>query len=128
LRQPATLSFAWDNLEDERLIKEKIELMEQAGFNSDVRRACFQFYVYVHNDYAYESGLYRCNELKKLNCSAFIMFNIDNIAMRRIKDLRRWANRKWIFWGCDFEDYNKSERRKRVSKKINVTESLDEWL
>jgi len=123
IRKHHTLSFAWDYIEDEAVIREKIALLEEAGFTSDVRRACVQFYVYVHNDAAYESGLYRCNELRKLNSNVFLMFNIDNKATRRIKDLRRWANRKWIFWGCEFKDYNKKDE-----KRVVETDSLDDWL
>jgi len=74
------ITFAWDNLADEPTIREKIELLKQAGFTKNMLRARIQFYVYVDSDEDYESGIYRCRELKKLNCNSYVMYNIDNIA------------------------------------------------
>ena len=54
------ITFAWDNLADESTIREKIELLKQAGFTKNMLRARIQFYVYVDSDEDYESGVYRC--------------------------------------------------------------------
>jgi hypothetical protein len=72
-----TLSFVWDNIVDEAVIREKINLLMQTGFTKNMLRARVQFYVYVDSDEEYDSGVYRCRELKKLNCNSYVMFNIE---------------------------------------------------
>jgi len=105
------IEFAWDFIELEPIIREKIKLLEEHGF--DLKRE-IQFYVYVHSDAEFESGLYRCKVLKELGTNPFVMFNIDKKRTQRIKDLQRWANRKWIFWSCDFEDYKARRLRNEL--------------
>jgi hypothetical protein len=105
MRKYKSVFFAWDHIEDERIIKEKIQLLHQAGFTDNTLKQYVQFYVYVRDDSDYESGLYRARELKKLNCNAFVMFDVDNKRTQRIIDLQRWANRKQLFWLCDIDQY-----------------------
>ena len=102
-----TIKFAWDNIEDEQLILNKIELLRDAGFSHSKLRNSVQIYVYIDSDEEFDSGLYRCNILKSMNCNPFVMFNIDNNRTQRIKDLQRWANNKFVFWSSDFKDYSK---------------------
>lgn len=83
-------------------------------------RARIQFYVYVHSDKEYESGAYRCRELKKLNCNAFVMFNIDNEQTKRIKDLKWWSKGKAIFWLIDLADFNSRARSKSGIKAVKA--------
>jgi hypothetical protein len=66
------------HIEDETIIKEKIALLKYAGFSNNKLRAKVQFYVYVNDDSdeEYNSGVYRCRELKKSNCNVFVMYNI----------------------------------------------------
>lgn len=64
-----------------------------------------QFYVYVDSDAEYESGVYRCKELKKLGCNSYVMYNIDNIQTDRITDLKRWSKGKAAFWSMDIANY-----------------------
>jgi hypothetical protein len=105
MRKYKGVFFAWDHIEDEGIIKEKIQLLKQAGFTDNTLKQYVQFYVYVRDDSEYESGLYRARELKKQSCNAFIMFDIDNKRIQRIIDLQRWSNRKQLFWLCDISDY-----------------------
>jgi hypothetical protein len=123
IRKHHTLSFAWDNIGDEAIIREKIELLRSSGFSHSDLRAYVQLYVYVDNDSdeEYESGVYRCRELKKLNCNTFVMYNTDNKKSKRIAGLQRWANRKHIFWDIDIDDYRKRNN-------ADVTGDLDDWL
>jgi hypothetical protein len=100
--------FAWDHVRDEQAIKEKIKVLKQAGFTKSKLRDLVQFYVYVNDDSEYETGVYRCRELKKLWCNAFVMFNIDLKPTPRIQKLRRWANKKQLFWSIDISEYNRS--------------------
>lgn len=95
------ISFAWDYLEDEKIIKQKIRLLEDYF---DLKHE-IQFYVYIDSDHDFDSGLHRCNTLKRLGVNAFVMFNSNNKRTRRIKKLQRWVNRKWLYWKLDFEEY-----------------------
>lgn len=61
--------------------------------------------VDVDSDQDFESGLYRCRKLKELGTNAFVMLNQNIRKTQRLKDLARWANRKWLFWSCDYSDY-----------------------
>ena len=110
------LTFAFDSLKEEKVVRRGVELLQQAGFTRNMLRAHVQFYVYVDSDEEYDSGLYRARELKKMNCNAFVMFNIDNERSQRITDLQRWANRKQLFWQMDIVDYKGSIR---ASKKLH---------
>jgi hypothetical protein len=107
-----SIFFAWDNIKDEAIIREKIALLKSVGFTNSMCRAKVQFYCYVDNgsEEEYQSGLYRARELKQLSCNAFIMYNIDNERSQRIKDLQRWANRKMLFWQLDIENYKCATR------------------
>lgn len=103
--------FAWDHIEDEAIIKEKIGVLKEAGFSDSKLKDRVQFYVYVDNDSEYDSGVYRCRELKRLHCNAFVMFNIRNKPTSRINKLRRWANRKALFWSIDISGYDRSKKK-----------------
>lgn len=112
-------SFAWDDIKDERVIKQKIELLRQVGFTNNMLRARVQFYVYIDSDEQYESGVYRCRKLKKLNCNAYVMFNMDNERTQRIKDLQRWSIRKLLFWLHDIDDYKKDTQVPEIIESFN---------
>jgi hypothetical protein len=101
-----SIFFAWDNMQDEAIIREKIKVLQKAGFTKSKLRSLVQFYVYIDSDSEYDTGVYRCKILKKLFCNPFVMFNVDHKPTRRIQELRRWANKKWIFWSCDISEYN----------------------
>jgi hypothetical protein len=107
------IEFAWDNIKDEKIIKEKIDLLKSVGFTNNKLKQLVQFYVYVDSDKEYESGLYRCQELKKLFCNAFVMFNMNSERTPRIQRLRRWANKKQLFWSIDISEYSRSKKDKR---------------
>lgn len=97
--------FAWDHIEDEKIIKEKIQLLKDSGFKKSKLRNEVQFYVYVDSDSEYDSGVYRCRELKTIGCNPFVMYNINNKPTPRIQKLRRWANKKQLFWSIDIDEY-----------------------
>jgi hypothetical protein len=104
------VNFAWDYIEDEAIVKEKIDLLKYVGFTKNKLQAKVQFYVYVDSDAEYESGVYRCRELKKLNCNSYVMCNADNIATQRIKDLQRWSIQKLFYWLNDVADFKDNIR------------------
>jgi hypothetical protein len=106
------INFAWDHIEDENVIREKIDLLKRVGFSNNKLRAKVQFYVYVNDDFEaeYNSGVYRCRELKKLSCNSYVMFNVDNDHTKRIYDLQRWTIRKVLYWINDVDDYKQKIR------------------
>jgi len=121
------ITFAWDHIEDEAIVKEKVALLKSVGFTKNMCRAKIQFYVYVHDDSDYDSGVYRCRELKKMWCNAYVMYNIDNERTQRIKDLQRWAIRKIFYWINDISDYKANIREAKTirakSSKAGVAET-----
>lgn len=96
------LKFAFDSDRDKEPVLQGLRLLKDAGVNT---RQNVQFYVYTHNDNQYESAVNRCRTLKENGTNAFVMFNSDSPRTDRIKNLQRWANRKWLFWGMDIDQY-----------------------
>lgn len=105
-----TFCFAFDSLAYKPHVIRCIELLKDAGI--DVRHKV-QFYVYCDNsiigEYGFNSALKRCKILKEHGTNPYVMLNIDREPTKAMKHLKRWANRKAIFWSCDFEDYLKKE-------------------
>lgn len=99
-----TINFAWDNIELESLVMEKIKLIKKYYTASQTHQT-IQFYVFIDSDKEFYSGIYRCRKLKELNINAFVMFNTKSKRTKRIKRLQRWANRKWLFWSMDYDEY-----------------------
>lgn len=117
--------FAWDNIKLEKIVKQKIQMMKDCGLNP---RQKVQIYTYVDSDNEFESGLYRCNELKKLNVNAFVMYNIDNPRTQRISDLMRWVNKKMFFWKYSFEEYLKIHNHRSEYRDKEQTDIESSWL
>ena len=100
--------FAFDNSKLEKTIVAKCALLEEHGFNL---RNDIQFYVFLKDteDVNYSDAVYRCRLLKSLGTNPFVMFNINKKPDKKVNELRRWANRKWIFWSCDIKDYTRKK-------------------
>jgi len=96
------IHFAFDGDKEERVVLDGIQTLKGAGINL---RSSVYFYVYCHNDDQYESAVNRCRILKENGTSAFVMFNCDKSRTQRIKQLQRWANRPWLFWSIDIDEY-----------------------
>ncbi|MDD3840097.1 MAG: hypothetical protein PHP06_05930 [Clostridia bacterium] len=96
--------FAFDDSKLEPIIRSKCEMLKNHGI--DIRRLV-QFYVYLDSIDQYDDAVNRCRILKELNTNPFVMFNINNKPSKKVNALRRWANRKWVFWSCDFADYTR---------------------
>jgi hypothetical protein len=111
------VNFAWDHIEDEAIIKGKLQLLKDVGFTKSQLRMHVQFYVYVDSDAEYQSGVYRCRELKKLGVNTYVMYNIDNEQTRRIKSLKRWSKGKVYFWLFDIAEFNGRVGAKTVNSR-----------
>lgn len=94
--------FAFDFVELESIIKEKISLLKDCGVNV---RSKVSVYVYCHDESMYNDALYRINILRDLGTNAFIMWNCDKRRSKKINDLIHWCNRKWLYWKIPFTEY-----------------------
>ena len=66
-------------------------------------------YVLIGFNSTIEQDLYRLNRLKELNIMPFVQpyrdFENERIPTQYEKDIAQWANKRWIFKACDFEDF-----------------------
>lgn len=112
------LDFAYDDPKEEPAVRRGIELLKGAGV--DVRGKV-QFYVYCdrsNGPYGLASAINRCQQLKALGTNAYVMLNIDAQPSEDMKHLKRWANRKALFWSCDFNQY----RRRHIIAEAGAVE------
>lgn len=100
------LDFAFDSMRYKSAVYRGIQLLKIHGV--DVRGKV-QFYVYcdrsVTGQYGIESAIKRCQILKAQGTNAYVMLNIDQAPTQDMKNLKRWANRKQLYWSIDFKDY-----------------------
>jgi hypothetical protein len=101
LKWDGNIHFAWDNLSDEKAVRKGIHLLKDAGLNL---KQNIQFYVLTGFNTSIEDDIYRCNTLKELGTNAFVM---QYRKSPYTQALARWANRKHLFWGIDFQDYQR---------------------
>lgn len=98
--------FAFDSMDYRDEVINGIKMLKDAGV--DVRNKS-NWYVYMHNDSAYEDALERCNILKENNALPYIMVNREAVKTQRMTDLKRWT-RPQIFFSTDFKNYDRSVR------------------
>jgi hypothetical protein len=101
------IKFAFDNMQDEAAVKRGIKILKDVGFNL---RSNVQFYVIVGFNTTPEQDKYRCRLLKEMNTNAFVMPFVKNKWTNKIA---RWANRKWLYWSIDIDDYKNGDKTKR---------------
>ena len=113
--------FAFDSLKYKAQVLRAIQLLKDAGVNV---RGAVQFYVYCDNsqtgEYGIKSALERCQILKEAGTNPYVMLNIDQEPTADMKHLKRWANRKAIFWTSDFKDYVTSVKKIPIKKKFKT--------
>ena len=100
-----TIHFAWDSMFDEKAVIKAIQLLRDQGFNL---RRDITFYVLVGFNTTIEQDIYRCQKLKEMGTNAFVMPYKKSSEINR---LARWANKKQLFWTCDFKDYDYKNHR-----------------
>jgi hypothetical protein len=105
------LSFAWDRIKDEKIIRRGIDRLNAAG----IKNYQMQFFILVGFDSTMEEDLHRINTLHSLGCKPFVMpYDKDDIYQ---KNLARWCNRRQIINAQpDFTKYNKHNLSKFNNK------------
>lgn len=98
--------FAFDSMDYMNEVVEGIRMLKDAGV--DIRHRT-NWYVYLHDDKAYDDALERCNILRENNALPYIMVNRDATRTQRMTDLKRWT-RPQIFFSAPFEEYNRGMR------------------
>jgi len=99
LKFKSFIHFAFDSMEDEKVIRKGIKLLEEVGI--DIRQSV-SFYVLTGFNTNVEEDKHRVRLLKDLGTNAFVMPYVKN---EWTKTLARWSNRKWLYWSCDIDDY-----------------------
>ena len=98
--------FAFDSMDYKDDVIRGIAMLNEAGVS--VRNTA-NWYVYLHNDTAFDDALERCNILRENRALPYIMVNQDSPRTQRMTDLKRWAHPQ-IFFQTDFKDYNRKVR------------------
>jgi len=103
LKRESTWKFAFDSIESKKEVIRGIDLLKDAGINT---KQHLSFYVYCHDNSMFEEALERCNILRERRCNSFVMFNIDNNdRSHHVRNLQRWANRRFAYWRGTFDEY-----------------------
>ena len=100
LKFASMLHFAWDFMGDgiEKAVMDGLDLLEAGGFNLKQE---IDVYVLVGYNTNQAEDKYRCRELKKRGCNAFVMPYVKN---KWTSKIAWWANRKHAYWACDIDD------------------------
>lgn len=99
------IHFAWDYMKYSDLIIKNLKQFKEAT-NIDMRKA--RVYVLTNYDTTHEEDLYRIYKLKELGYDPYIMIFDKPNAPKRLKQMQRWVNNKFIFRSGQaetFEDY-----------------------
>lgn len=98
--------FAWDNAEDITTFEKLKQFRE--GFKD--RNENLMVYILTNFNSTLEQDLDRVYKLREIGYDPYIMIFDKPNAPKKIRDLQRWCNSKWIFKSCkNFEDYKKGE-------------------
>ena len=103
------VNFAYDHVSIKDQVVRGIEHLQKAGIDT---RHKVQFYVLIGFNSTFEDDVARINHLRSLNTNPFVMmYRQPNKGFSKgtphplHKKLARWANRKHLFWSCNFDDY-----------------------
>lgn len=101
--------FAFDSMAYKKDVIRGLDILKENGVNP--RNKCL-FYVYIHNDAAFDDALTRCELLKEWGTQPYLMINQETVRTPRMTALKRWC-RPWIMRSCDFKDYDKAYHNKK---------------
>ena len=93
--------FAWDRINDEKLIDKGINICFNAGIKPDQ----MAFYILIGFDSTPEEDMHRVKKLRDLGCNPYVMpYNKEDVYQKKIA---RWVNHKAIFKSVEWENYAK---------------------
>lgn len=99
----SVIHFAWDNPKDD-LTEYFKRFAELTAIKSERNRSV---YVLTNFNSTIEEDLYRIYTLRDLGYSPYVMVYQRETAPKRIRQLQRWCNNRWIFKSVHkFEEYN----------------------
>jgi hypothetical protein len=105
------LHFAWDNIQDEKVIVPNLKDFKKAS-EIDFRR--LRVYVLTNFNSTMEQDLYRVYKLRDIGYDPYVMIYDKKNAPRELRRLARWVNNKFIFRQCErFEDYQQNLRNQQ---------------
>ena len=103
------LHFAWDNPADD--LEDRFRLFSDKFKIKDYRRKmvyCLTNFENVSEEEHIQRALFRIYRLRDMGFDPYCMIYDKPHAPKRIRDLQRWCNSKFIFKKCpNFEDYKK---------------------
>lgn len=106
------IHFAWDNVEDEKMIVPKLRLFkEKTGID---KRKC-TVYVLTNFNSTLQEDLYRVYKIRDMGMAPYIMIYEKQTAPQIIRDLQNWVNNRIIWYSNEtatFENYKRSHRTK----------------
>lgn len=96
--------FAFDNIKDFKIIKEKLSLFSWRWEDQ------FKFYVYVSKDTAIRDAVFRVNFLKKEKCLAYLMrdvncWDVDSVNKNFWIDFAAYCNQPAFFKKMSFSEF-----------------------
>ena len=96
------LHFAWDRVGDETKVLKGIKMLKEVGF--DTKRET-SFYILANYNTTKEQDIYRCEVLRNLDATPFVMVYEDNgKADKWYRKLARHVNRKTLFWSDTWKE------------------------
>ena len=105
------VSFAWDQVKDEKLIMRGFNRCVNAG----IKPRNMQFFVLIGYDSTPEEDRKRVERIRELGADPFVMaYDIKNIYQNYFQ---RWVNHRAIFNSIPFEEYKPATKRKSLSQR-----------
>lgn len=98
------LHFAWDNPEDEQTPK-KLGMLKGKFHKGNA-----VVYVLTNYNSTEEQDLMRIYRIKEMGFSPYLMIYDKPHASKRLRQMARWVNNRYVFAACDkWEDYERSK-------------------
>lgn len=107
------VTFAWDRMFDEHLIKRGLERCAKAGIRYDE----MAFFLFVGHNTTEAQDLYRIEFLDALGCDPFVMPKDRSDPYQN--RIARWVNQKAVFNTVKWQDYKGPITKGQIANKTN---------
>lgn len=119
-----SFKFAYDDKKYTDELVRGVELLYDSGFRFKNNAIV---YVYMHNDDHFQDALDRCNLLREIGATPFVMINMNTKRTQRMIDLKRWCI-PMAFWAYTFEEYQKYQGRVKIEGEYEYTDTLERFI